>query len=80
MKTPTRDLLVLLKNESMTQRAIDREVQWLNDILRGAESKEQFCGAHELVDRNYITGNHKKIIRESGFRNLRAFRFLLNRN
>lgn len=80
MKTSSRDLLILMKSEFLNQRAIDHEVKWLNDILRNAESNEQFCIAHELVDRNRITCKVKKILRESGFRELRAFRFLLNKN
>jgi hypothetical protein len=80
MKTPSRDLLILMKNEFLNQRAIDQEVKWLNDILRNTESDEQFCIAHELVDRNRITYKSKRILKESSFRELRAFRFLLNRN
>lgn len=80
MKTPSRDLLILLKNEFLNQRAIDQEVKWLNDVLRNTESEEQFCRAHELVDRNRITHKNKRILKEAGFRELRAFRFLLNRN
>ena len=77
---PTRDLLVLLKNEFMSQRAIDHEVECLNDILRNAESDEQFCMAHELVDRNRITSKPKKICREMRYSELRPFRFLINKN
>jgi hypothetical protein len=80
MRTPARDLLVLLKNEFMSQQAIEQAVECLHHILRQAESDEQFCTAHELVDRNRITQKTKKIIKESGFRELRAFRFLLNKN
>lgn len=80
MKTPARDLLVLLKNEFMSQRAIEHEVECLHDILRRAESDEQFCIAHELVDRNRITQKNKQMIKESRFRQLRAFRFFLNKN
>lgn len=80
MKMPTRDLLVLLKNEFMTQRAIDHEVECLNDILRTAESDEQFCRAHELVDRNRITSKPKKIRNAIRYVELRPFRFLINKN
>ena len=34
MKMPNRDLLVLLKNEFMSQQAIEQEVECLNDMLR----------------------------------------------
>ncbi len=59
MKMPNRDLLVLINNEFMSQQAIDQEVECLNHILHNAESNEQFCIAHELVDRIHITSNTK---------------------
>jgi hypothetical protein len=80
MKMPTRDLLVLLKNEFMSQKALDHEVECLNDILRTAESDEQFCVAHELVNRNRITVKPKKILRAIRYSELKAFRFLINKN
>jgi hypothetical protein len=80
MKMPTRDLLVLLKNEFMSQQAIDHEVECLNDILRTAESDEQFCIAHELVNRNSITSSSRKILKEIRRIELRPFRFLINKN
>ena len=80
MKMPTRDLLVLLKNEFMSQRALDHEVECLNDILRTAESDDQFCIAHELVDRNRITSRPGKIKKAIRYSELKAFRFLINKN
>ena len=77
---PTRDLLVLLKNEFMSQRAIDHEVECLNDVLHTAESDEGFCIAHELVDRNRITDKPKKILKAIKFVELQPFRFLINKN
>jgi hypothetical protein len=80
MKTPTRDLLVLLKNEFMSQRAIDEQVECLNDILLRAESDEQFCVAHEMVDRNHITAKRRKILKAIRYTELKPFRFLINKN
>lgn len=80
MKMPNRDLLVLLKNEFMSQRAIDQEVECLNHILHEAESDDQFCRAHELVTRWGITNNAKKILKAIRFTELRPFQFLLNKN
>ncbi len=80
MKMPNRDLLVLLKSEFMSQRAIEQEVECLNDLLRTTESDEQFCIAHELVDRNHITSNAKKILKAIRFTELKQFRFLINKN
>ncbi len=80
MKMPNRDLLVLLKSEFMSQKAIEQEVECLNDMLRSTESDDQFCKAHELVDRNRITGNPKRILKAIRFTELRQFRFLINKN
>ncbi len=80
MKMPNRDLLVLLKSEFMSPRAIELEVECLNDMLRSTESDEQFCRAHELVDRNHITNNHKKLLKAIRYTELKQFRFLINKN
>ncbi|MBO9657389.1 MAG: hypothetical protein J7527_01045 [Chitinophagaceae bacterium] len=77
---PNRDLLVLLKNEFMSQQAIDHEVECLNDILLIAESDEHFCVAHELVDRNRITSKPARILKAIRFSELKPFRFLINKN
>ncbi len=80
MKIPNRDLLVLLKSEFMSKQAIEQEVECLNDMLRCTESDEQFCIAHELVNRNKITSNYKKILNAIRFTELKKFRFLINKN
>lgn len=80
MKMPNRDLLVLLKSEFMSQQAIEHEVECLNDMLRRSESDEQFCIAHELIDRNRITSKPKKILRAVRYTELKQFRFLINKN
>ena len=80
MKTPNRDLLVLLRNEFASQRAIEHEVECLNDILVQAESPQRFCIAHELVTRSRITSRPKKILQAIRFAELRPFFFLINKN
>ena len=80
MKMPNRDLLVLLKSEFMSQQAIEHEVECINDMLRCTESDEQFCIAHELVDRNRITNKPKRILKAIRFTELKQFRFLINKN
>lgn len=80
MQTPSRDLLVMLKNEFMSQHEIEQEVEGLNELLYKAESDEQFCIAHELVDRNCITSKRKRILKAILYKELRPFRFLINKN
>jgi hypothetical protein len=64
----------------MSQKAIDHEVECLNDILRTAESDERFCAAHELVNRNRITSSSRKILKAIRYTELKPFRFLINKN
>ena len=81
MKTsPNRDLLVLIKNEFMSPQAIEREVEYLNEILRQTERPHEFCKAHELVTRNHITEKENKLL--IAFRQvpLKPFWFLISKN
>jgi len=80
MKTPNRDLLMLLKNEFASEKAIEYEVKRINHILVQAESPEQFCVAHELVTRHRITSNSARILKAIRFAELKAFQFLINKN
>jgi hypothetical protein len=80
MKIPNRKLLMLLKNQFMSDQAIEREVECLNEILLKTESSEHFCIAHELVDRNRITSKTKRILLATRFDKLKPFRFLICKN
>ena len=80
MQNPSRDLLVLIRNEFISERAIKQEVDHLNNILFCTESESEFCKAHELVLRNRITDNPKKILITSRHTDLKAFYFLINKN
>lgn len=75
-----RDILVLLKNEFMTEEAMEHEMELLNELLKQVESSRSFCKAHELVDRNRITSNPQKILKEAGRFRLKSFRFFINKN
>lgn len=80
MQRPKRDILVVVKNHLMSEQAIEQEVVGLNEILRFAESDEQFCIAHELVKRNRITQKPARILKAIRFAALEPFYFLINRN
>ncbi len=80
MESPNRNLLVLLRNQFMNRQAIEQEVESLNEILLHTESLQQFCIAHELVDRNCVTSKSKKIINAIRIAELKPFRFLICKN
>ena len=76
MENNGKNLLVLFNNKFNNKQ----EENCLKQILHLTGSSQQFCTAHELVDRNRITSKKKKIVKESGRISLRAFRFLINKN
>lgn len=73
-----RNLLVLFKSGFPDERAMEQEMERLQEIL--LVTTQQFCIANELVDRNRITSSSKKILKESRLIRLRAFQFLINKN
>ncbi len=80
MISSNRSLLVLFKTGLLDEKAIERQVECLNKILVTTDSPENFCTAHELVDRNRITSNKKKILKETKHFLMKPFRFLINKN
>jgi hypothetical protein len=73
MTSSNRNMLVLFKN------APQQELERINKMLLSSITPFQFCIANELVDRNRITANPKKILKETRCVRLRAFRFLINK-
>ena len=80
MKRPQHDLIVLLKDDFLSETAMAQQLEYLNAILRITESPEQFCTAHELVNRNKITSQPAKILKAVRTTELKPFRFLINKN
>ncbi len=50
MKRPNRDLLVLFKDKSMSEQAIEWEVDRLNRLLFTVESPHHLCVSCEILD------------------------------
>lgn len=81
MKTsPDRDLLVLIKNQFMSQQAIEHEVEQLNNILHQIELPHEFCKAHELVQRNRVTQKTPRLMAAFRMPLLKPFWFLISKN
>jgi hypothetical protein len=76
MISPNRDILVLLKDEAITEEELDCLLRTLHTI----DTPEYFCRSHELVDRYRITSNSSRILKECRGARLREFRFLINKN
>jgi hypothetical protein len=52
MKRTNRDLLVLVKDETMNEKAIEREIALLNKLLYSVECHENVCVVSEVIDVN----------------------------
>ena len=82
MKSPNRDLLVLLKDEFMSEHAIEREVARLNQLLFDVESFDNISVSHELIDMNkYRIYHERKVVLQAlKEKELKPFVFLNNMN
>jgi hypothetical protein len=80
MKNPNRELVLLLKMGEMDQHAIEKELVNLDGLLRNVESPDQFSLTHELVDRNRISNNKKKLIKNFNEQELKPFSFFICKN
>jgi hypothetical protein len=82
MKTPDRDLLVLMKDEFATEQFMAFELEQLNDLLYQYETLENFCVAHEVFDLNcykILRGSRyiQRVVRQQ---EMKPFQFLCNKN
>jgi hypothetical protein len=82
MKSPNRDLLVLLKDETMSEQAIEREVEKLNDMLFQLESVDNFCVSHQMLDLNKfkIFTDQRSNMQVTRQKELKPFVFLCSLN
>ena len=82
MKTPNRDLLVLVKNDHLNEKAIEVELERLNQLLFNFETIDNLCIAHEVFDLNvYKIHNHSRVVKKViSKKHLKPFEFLSNKN
>ena len=82
MKTPNRDLLVLVKNDHLNEKAIEVELEKLNQLLFDFETIQNLCIAHEVFDLNvYRIHNNLKVLKKViSKKRLKPFEFLSNKN
>lgn len=82
MKATNRDLLVLVKDESMNQYQIELELEKLNSLLLQLETVQSFCTAHEVFDltKHKLVANRKKIMNIIHQPELKPFQFICNKN
>lgn len=82
MKTPNRDLLVLVKNDHLNEKAIEVELERLNQLLFNYETIQTLCKAHEVFDLNVykIHSQFKLLKKVISKKHLKPFEFLFNKN
>ena len=73
-------MVLLIRKGEMDQHSIEKELVNLDELLRNVESPDQFCLTHELVDRNRITNNKKKIIKYFNEQELKPFSYFIGKN
>ncbi|HRE50591.1 MAG TPA: hypothetical protein PK339_04165 [Flavitalea sp.] len=82
MKTPNRDLLVLVKDNHLDKDAIEFELEQLNRLLFVFETIDNLSVAHEVFDLNKYkiicnTRAVKQILKQ---KEIKPFVFISNRN
>jgi len=82
MKTPNRDLLVLVKDECSDKKEIENELEQLNQLLFHCETLENFCLAHEVFDMNRYKILHQPAVIQKliNQKEVKPFVFISNKN
>jgi hypothetical protein len=82
MHRSNRDLLLLFKDESMSPKAIEQQVERLHELLYCVEKVENVITAHELINVNRHKIYNDSVRLKSVFRRkqLKPFVFLNNKN
>ena len=80
MKPNEHEILILTRHHSLPESAIEKEMERVHELLLLIETPDNFCIAHELVNRNYITQSKKKILKAVKYHELKPFSFLVGRN
>jgi hypothetical protein len=82
MKTPNRDLLVLVKDESFDKKFMENELEQLNMLLIRFETIENICTAHEVFDLNRyrIILQPRQVEKHVHQKDIKPFVFICNKN
>ncbi len=82
MKTPNRDLLVLVKDDHLNEEAIEFHLAQLNRMLQLSEAADNLSIAHEVADLNRyrLLQTPSKVKKIMSQQKLKAFIFLINKN
>lgn len=81
MKTPNRDLLVLVKNARQNEADMELELTRLHSMLVSVENAQTFCSVFEVIDCNRfkVYADNRRILQAIA-NGETAFVFLNNKN
>lgn len=79
MKTPNkeRELVLLTKTATMSEKALEKELISLEELLQFSESPVVFCMTHELARRNGLTHKTEVLLQVYYQKELKPFQFLI---
>jgi hypothetical protein len=82
MKTPNRDLLVLVKDEFDNENSMERELEKLNRLLFQFETLDTISVAHEIFDLNQgkVIEKTSQVRMVLNQKKLKPFQFACNKN
>ena len=82
MNKDNRDLLVLFRNEFLSNHSMEQQVTQLHKLLYTVESLDNFVKCHEIIDLNKYTVIRKPAVIRAFVRlpPTKAFVFLFNKN
>jgi len=80
MKQPNREFVLLVKSGRMNEKAVEKELIKLDELLRDIESPDNFSKTHELLDRHRISKNKAKLIKSFYLQELKPFSFFICKN
>jgi hypothetical protein len=82
MKSPNRDMLVLVKDDQTGSNALEMEMDRINKILISVETREALSIAHEVIDINRCkkikVAHEVNTVLQDRF--LKPFVFIINKN
>ncbi len=82
MKTPNRDLLVLMKDECLDENAMQHELEQLNSLLLYFETVDNISVSHEVFDMNRyrIVTQPNQVQKIIDQKEVKPFVFICNKN
>jgi len=82
MNTRERDLLVLVKDEFVSEQFMEQELEQLNEMLFHYETIDKFCMVHEMFDIDKYKTIDKLQLMKLLMRKkeLKPFQFICNKN